>query len=307
MSKQNCCVGMVNLLACLLIACNGSNEIIQVAEEEFDEIKVMTHNVLYTTSNDATLQVLRETDADIIGLQEVSTSRLIDLAQKLHYHFHSFSKTTANLNDEDTGILSRFPITRFFENGVVVRVNPKLELAVFTVHLAPYPYEPYDFRDGVITTAEAAVASASKLRLPALEPVLEEINNARNDGIPVFLTGDFNEPSHFDWTTQTASSNMHFNKVVEWPVSKMITQSGLIDAYRSRFPNAANFPGVTWTTIESPDEVYDRIDMVYQTDEQAFTLKDVRLVGGVGDIAGILVKDYPSDHYAVIATYKLEP
>ncbi len=267
----------------------------------------MTYNILFNSSNEKTLSVLRETAADIIGMQEASPARIMELAQNLHYYYHSFSKTTGNNSDQDTGILSRFPITRSFLNGVVVKVNPKFSVAIFTVHLSPYPYEPYDFRDGIITTAVQAVASGSATRLPEIEPVLQEIKALQNEGIPVFLTGDFNEPSILDWTTLAAQNNLHFGKVVEWPVSKSVIQSGFTDAYRSRFPNSSDYPGTTWTTIESANEVYDRIDMIYQTLETAFTLTDVRLTGGKGDVAGIIVEGYPSDHYSVIATYHLQP
>jgi exonuclease III len=292
------------VISCLLIGCSD-DKIENVEEEEFDEIKVMTFNVLYNTSNEATLRALLEADADIIGLQEISTSRLMELAQQLRYHFHSFSKTDGNLNDQDTGILSRFPFTRYSENGVVVRVNSGLDVGIFTVHLAPYPYQPYDFRDGIITTSQQAVQAAIQTRIPSIESVLEEVDELKADGIPVFFTGDFNEPSHLDWTTETASSNLHFGKVVEWPVSKSITQAGLVDAYRLKFPKPADFPGITWTTVESENEVYDRIDIVYYTTSDAFEVKDVRLVGGPGDIAGIIAQDYESDHYAVVTTCKL--
>jgi exonuclease III len=285
--------------------CTKSDDVIEVPEEEFDEIKVMTFNILYTTDNETTLDVLKETDADIIGLQEISTARLIELGQKLKYHYYSFPKTSANMSDDDTGILSRFPITRFLTNGVVVRVNPNLEVAILTVHLSPYPYEPYDFRDGVITTSDEAIASALSTRLPEIEPVLEEISKIKNENIPLFLTGDFNEPSLLDWTSVTADNNLHFSKEVKWPVSKSIIDIGLIDAYRSKFSNPADYPGTTWTTIESADEVYDRIDIIYQTEETVFTLKDIRLVGGNDNNAGIKVGNYSSDHYAVMATYKL--
>ena len=45
--------------------------------------------------------------------------------------------------------------------------------------------------------------------------------------------------------------------------------------------------------------------MVYHTTSDAYEVKDVRLIGGPGDNAGIKVEDYESDHYAVVATYKL--
>ena len=63
--------------------------------------------------------------------------------------------------------------------------------------------------------------------------------------------------------------------------------------------------GVTWTTVESENEVYDRIDMAYHTTSDAYEVRDVRLIGGPGDNAGIKVRDYESDHYAVVATYKI--
>jgi len=134
---------------------------------------------------------------------------------------------------------------------------------------------------------------------------LEEVEELKADAIPVFFTGDFNEPSHLDWTTETATNNLHFGKVVEWPVSKVIMQSGLLDAYRVKFSNPANFPGITWTTVETENEVYDRIDMVYHSTSDAYEIEDVRLVGGPDDTAGIIAPDYESDHYAVMATYKL--
>ncbi|MFZ6011482.1 MAG: endonuclease/exonuclease/phosphatase family protein [Bacteroidota bacterium] len=295
------------LLIIASVSCNSNEDPVRQNDQaEYHEIKVMTFNILYTTDNESTLKVLQEADADIIGVQETSPGRLRDLAQKLRYHYLSFKKTTANMSDQDTGILSRFPITRFLTNGVVVKVNPSLQVAVFSVHLSPYPYEPYDFRDGFISTAAQAVASATAVRIPEIDPVLLEIADLQQEGIPVFLTGDFNEPSHLDWTAGTASKNLHFGKIVEWPVSKKVLQLGMIDAYRNKLPDPANFPGNTWTTWEAADEVYDRIDIIYHTPSPAYTLTDIRLVGGTSDLAaGIKVENYGSDHYGVIATYNL--
>lgn len=275
--------------------------------EEFDELKVMTFNVLYSVDNAVTLKVLRETAPDVIGFQEISTDKLSDLAATLKYYHHHFPKTSANMSNQDTGILSRFPIVRLLTDGVVVQVNKQLQVAVFTVHLSPYPYEPYDFRDGVITTSEQAVASASQTRLPEIEPVIDQIETMLAENIPVFVTGDFNEPSHFDWNSTTADNNLHFGKIVSWPVSNVIVNARLMDAYRIEFPNAANFPGNTWTPIRTPNEVYDRIDIIYHSANDAYFLNDIRLVGGPLDGSGISVEGYASDHFAVLATYTLNP
>ena len=306
MEKHKNKIFLTICLAGLLFGCTSNSVTIKPTESEFNEIKVMTYNVLFSTSNEATVQVLRETGADIIGMQEISASRLGNLAQQLNYQQHSFSSAAGNGGANDTGILSRFPISRVLSNGVVVKVNPGLEVGVFTVHLPPYPYQPYDFRDGIITTATQAVASASATRLSKIQSVLDEIKELQNENIPIFLTGDFNEPSHLDWTVETASLNLHFGKIVEWPMSKIIYTAGFVDSYRTKFNNPSNYYGITWTTLESTNEVYDRIDMIYQTETPAFTLQDIRLVGGLGDSASITVVGYPSDHYAVEATYKLQ-
>jgi exonuclease III len=274
--------------------------------EEYEQLKVMTFNVLYSVDNNITLKVLRETAPDLIGFQEISTDKLNELATKLNHYYHHFPKTTANLSNQDTGILSRFPIVRLLTDGVVVQVNKQLQVAVFTVHLSPYPYEPYDFRDGVISTSEQAIASAAQTRLPEIEPVINQIEAMQAENTPVFLTGDFNEPSHLDWNETTATANLHFGKIVSWPASNAIVNTGLVDAYRFEFPNAANFPGNTWTPVRTPNEVYDRIDIIYHSNNEAYNLDDIRLVGGALAGSGISVEGYASDHFAVLATYKLK-
>src|SRR5689334_10740495 len=87
------------------------------AVKQIEKFSIMSYNILYTTSNDGTLKVLQETNADIIGFQETSATRLSELAQKLHFYNHNFKKSESNMSGEDTGILSRFPIIRFFNHG----------------------------------------------------------------------------------------------------------------------------------------------------------------------------------------------
>lgn len=47
------------------------------------------------------------------------------------------------------------------------------------------------------------------------------------EGVPVFLTGDFNSPSHLDWTKPTVGVLQNHRYVVEWPVTKFIQEKGL--------------------------------------------------------------------------------
>ena len=61
-------------------------------------------------------------------------------------------------------IISRFPIAEIVPQGVKLQLSPEQSAYVFDVHLEPYPYEPYDIRDGLITTEAQAIASAQSSR-----------------------------------------------------------------------------------------------------------------------------------------------
>ncbi len=216
------------------------------------EVKIMTFNVLYNTSFQSSVDVIKEVDADIIGIQEASYDRVYTIASELNYYYQQFSKTPANRSGEDTGILSKFPIIKTYDDGVLIEIKTGLKVAVFSVHLLSYRYEPY----------------------------------------------------HQDWTTEAASH--HFGKVVNWPVSSRIEETGLTDAYRSYYPDEIAHPGITWTTLETVNEVYERIDYIYHDTNNTFSLKKIELVGGTGDTAEIIINGYASDHYAVVATYEIE-
>src|SRR3989304_3257154 len=78
------------------------------------------------------------------------------------------------------------------------------------------------------------------------------------------MTGDFNPPSHLDWTVEVAAVRPDVVIYpVEWPVSKVLADAGLRDSYREAYPDPVAKPGFTWTPgslEEIPDEVHDRID-----------------------------------------------
>ena len=57
-----------------------------------------------------------------------------------------------------------------------------------------------------------------------------EVKLIRAERLPVFLTGDFNEPSHLDWTTAAANAKL-CPLPVTWPSSKAVVDAGFVDAY----------------------------------------------------------------------------
>ena len=296
-------VGLIIILAIFWSCGNTQSEKDEITEN-VEAISIMSFNVLYSTSVESTIKTISEIDADIVGLQEASAERIQTAGDSLGFYSHSFGKTSGNLSDNDTGILSRFPITKKMSDGVLIEVPGNETIAVFSVHLSPYPYEPYDIRDGKIKTPGEAVYSAAQTRIPEINPVLAVIDSLVKTGMPVFLTGDFNEPSHLDWTEAAAENNMHFSMAVEWPVSSAVVETGLKDAYREVFPNEANKNGITWTTNRSENEVYDRIDFVYHNLQRKWETESASRVGRPDNDGSVKIQDYESDHFGVLVNYK---
>src|SRR5699024_2310297 len=109
------------------------------------------------------------------------------------------------------------------------------------------PYEPYEIRDGFITTEVQAIARAQTTRGAAIMGTLNAMSSALNSGLPVFLTGDFNEPSHLDWTAEAAAAGLHFGMKVDWPASRSVVDRGMVDAFRELRPDEVADRGETWT------------------------------------------------------------
>ena len=84
----------------------------------------------------------------------------------------------------------------------------------------------------------------------------------------MILTGDFNVPSHLDWTAATAST--HFDRVVDWPATHFVQDAGFVDSFRTVHPDPAAVPGNTWSPLyprrdgaTGVIEPQDRIDFVF--------------------------------------------
>ncbi|MGV2437539.1 MAG UNVERIFIED_CONTAM: hypothetical protein LVT10_23720 [Anaerolineae bacterium] len=130
-------------------------------------------------------------------------------------------------------------------------------------------------------------------------------------GIPTMLTGDFNTPSHLDWTAEVVATNPQRLYPVEWLVSKAVEASGMTDTYRAIHPNPVTVPGNTWTygyphPRLSENEMIDRIDFVYASND--VRVLESQIVGERdGQDVGIGVLPFPSDHRGVVSTVELIP
>ena len=283
------------------------------------EIKVMTFNIFYGGDDldlgtggfcevpdgcDATLraviETIRESGADVVGLQEAerNTRRI---AEALGWHF----------NERDH-LISRFPlIDPPGADGVYafVELRPGRVVAVANLHLTSDPYGPYAVRDGA--SAEEVIDLERAVRLPDIQPLLDSLPELQDQGIPLFVTGDFNSPSHLDWTPAVADARPEVPYAVSWPVAETLGTAGLHDSYRDAHPDPLTKPGFTWTP-GSPEgapegqEVFDRIDWVLASGEATTTAS--RIVGEAGgpDV-DVQMTPYPSDHRAVVSTFAVEP
>jgi endonuclease/exonuclease/phosphatase family metal-dependent hydrolase len=269
-------------------------------------LRVMTFNVLTGGATygplSRTVGVIQTAQADVIGIQEVGGSAA-SIASSLGFYFHGFNS--------DTAIISRYPIAEIFGQGVRLQISPTQDAYVFDTHLAPYPYQPYDIRDGLITTEAQAIAAANAARGGGISGLLNQMAPALGSGSPVFLTGDFNEPSHLDWTQAAANAGLHFGKKVDWPTSEAVAHAGLLDSFRQLRPDVINDRGNTWTPgspapSQAANEVQDRIDFVYYSGPNVTPVSSKTLGYDANDgSTDIGIQPYPSDHRAVVTQFNL--
>jgi endonuclease/exonuclease/phosphatase family metal-dependent hydrolase len=278
-------------------------------------LRVMTFNIFYggddldlTTGDfcpipdgcnetfERVVQTIRTAKADVLGVQEPerNTARL---AQELGWY-----------SDERNHVISKWPILDPPGGDgiyVFVQVSPGKVVAMANVHLPSDPYGPYLVRDGA--SAQELDELERQTRLPAIQDQLAKLPALAARGIPVFLTGDFNSPSHLDWTPAVARRRVDVKYPFVWPVSKALADAGLRDSYREVHTDPVRHPGFTWTPggpESDPREVFDRIDWVLTAGPTTSALS--QLVGEAGgpDVEIAVPAPFPSDHRAVVASFE---
>jgi len=254
--------------------------------------------------------------ADIVGIQETRSPRgdtLEDLAKLLGWNY-----------DEGSCIVTRYEIVEHFKGGKDYKGGIKVKLAsdkhayIFNLHLPSHPYQPYQLL-GIrpkwhkhtnnitfIKTEAEAIEWAKKARGAEIGKVLRQVKSIPDKDAPVFVVGDFNEPSHLDWTEPAAKAGRHPIKV-EYPTSSEMAKAGFSDSYRTIYPDEMKNPGITWSPaykVGDPTTHHDRIDFVYFKGN-GLEVKDVKILGENKENADIVVTPYPSDHRAVVGTFTL--
>jgi len=242
--------------------------------------------------------------ADIVAIEE-GYANMPRIARSVDWPYY----------DPRTQVLSRYPLLTPAGNEpyTYVEVAPGRVVAVANVHLPSTSYGPFQARDGA--TPKQIVATEEHKRVPAVAPALEALEELAGQGVPVFLVGDFNAPSHLDWTQEAVGAREQVRFPVAWPVSLVVEEAGLVDSYREANPDPVADPGLTWPANRpivagyNPyrnDAPADRIDFVYAGGPARVT--DSLLVGEEGGIGvDVQVSPWPTDHRAVVSTFEVEP
>lgn len=285
-----------------------------------ENIRVMSFNIWVGGEGsfmplERTADVIRTARADVVGLQEgyarerygIRPDNAARLAKLLGW----------NHADQGNGkaVLSRFPIEGLTpgRQGALVRLPSGHPLYVFNVHLNHAPYQPYqllkiDYADAPFLDTEAQlIEAAQQARGAEIAAALAEMKPLLLEGKAAVLTGDFNEPSHLDWTPRAVAAGIA-PMPVAYPASQQVAQLGLIDTYRKCHPDETTHPGFTWTPTtrrDDPKDKHDRIDFVYAAPSLA--IKRCEVVGESPENADLHLHPYPSDHRAVVTELALKP
>jgi endonuclease/exonuclease/phosphatase family metal-dependent hydrolase len=285
------------------------------------DVKVMSFNILYggdevslggdhghwcmdpagcAATIEAVAGAIRASGADIVGMQE-GTGNGCRIATALGWFCNGRLQ-----------VLSRFPLLDPPDgNGIHVfaEVAPGKVVALANVHLPSDPYGPYFPREG--WTLDQVLDLEHELRMPAIQPQLAGLPPLAAAGIPVVLTGDFNSPSHLDWTAAVSAVRpVEAPYPIDWPVAHALADAGFRDSYRAVHPDPVADPGFTWTPGYPRErkgvEVHDRIDWVLTAGPiQALASQVVGESGYPG--TGIAVDPWPSDHRGVVSTLRITP
>ena len=287
-------------------------------QAEESTLRVMSYNihrggvVLLKQPLSQTAKAIQLAKADIVGIQETKSPRgdtLEDLAKLLGWN-HDMGK--------GSNILTRYEIVDSLYKGVKVKLDSGRHAYVFNVHLSSHPYQPYQLLEirpswhkhtnniTFIKTEAEAIEWAKKARGAEIGKVLRQVKSIPDKEVPVFVVGDFNEPSHLDWTEAAARIGRHPIKVA-YPTSTEMARAGFSDSYRTIYPDEMKNPGLTWSPkykADDPRTHLDRIDFVYFKGN-GLKVTNVKIVGENKENADMVVTPYPSDHRAVVASFKL--
>lgn len=299
---------------------------------------------------EAIVNEIIHTDADLIFFSEIRNyngkqfvPRIIDALHEKGKQYYGNSPTKL-----DVGIISKYKPydqTEIYPDGqgsgsilrVLMNVDKHI-VAAYSAHLnytnyacyLPRGYDGYTWKKLPSPITDADSVLAANRRSWRDESIQEFLNKAIKDiekGYRVILGGDFNEPSHLDWQTDSKDQWDHNGAVINWDCSTLLYNNGFKDAYRIIHPDVITHPGFTFPSDNSlvavgklswaPEaDERDRIDFIYYYPVSGFAPSEAFIVGPTSSIVrGKRVKEdtedlfipplsaWPSDHKAILVNF----
>lgn len=337
----------LSLICLFLISCTTKEKELKVLQ-----LNIWQEGTMINGGFDAIVDQIESHTPDIVLLSEVRNYNDVDFVQKLTVALKERDCIYFAQSDQsiDVATLSKFPIT---EQTVIGRnIDPRAGvlktkiqmdehmIIAYSAHLdytnyaclLPRGYSGTTWKqlDVAITDSDSIeTANKRSMRDEAIQGVIADVNNESDEAI-IILGGDFNEPSHLDWTEETKNLYDHNGAVVNWDCSSLLSENGFLDSYRQIYPNPVTHPGFTFPANNSDADLKrlvwaptaderDRIDFIYFIPNRKLELKDVHILGPVGDIAygkrvvNIPNKDviepigiWPSDHKGLLALFAVK-
>lgn len=277
--KKILCVALM----CAAAVCAGAKD---------TEVSVLQWNIWQEGTSvkggaNAIVEEIARLQPDFVTLSEVRnyngvdyTASLVEALKSKGVEYHSF-------RSDDTGLLSRYPITDTLtvfplgnDHGSIYRLLAEKEgkkLAVYTAHLDYLDDAYYNVRgyDGstwkeipIPTTVEEVLErNVRSQRDDAIKLFIKQAKKDMAAGYTVILGGDFNEPSHRDWTATTADMFDHHGFVVPWTVTTLLEEAGFVDTYRTHYPDVLAYPGFTYPS-DVPGMAPEKVTWAPKADER---------------------------------------
>lgn len=263
------------------------------------ELTVMTWNIWHGGREDGddvgparVVEVIKQSGADIVAMQETYGSGE-RISSDLGFHFAP--------RGTNVSILSRYPVVEdisvheeFKCVGALIELPDSSRFAVYSIWL-PYSGEIWEAGTRDVTQPQEMLAAcrASEESLTAMHAAIEaRLADARYDGVPIVIAGDFNSMSHLDYGEVGLD---HYEVVVDWPTSRILPRHGFVDTYRACNPHIDRARDSTWTP-RFPGQEQDRIDFIH-----------ARAPGWEATSSRVLrdhAVRFPSDHAAVVTTLR---
>ncbi len=249
-----------------------------------DTLYSMTENIV---------KVLKHNESDILFMQETYCCGM-DIAKRAGYDYSTRGSSNLSIHSKYPIIESINVFKNFNSHAAVIDVNGQKIMCV-NVWLH---YLPNYFQDIKTKSPDSLILGEGTTRLKEITSILNEIDSLKKTyNMPILIGGDFNSGSHLDWVEST--KKFHFNKIVEWPVSKAMIDNGFNDSFRACNPDPTKTLDGTCGYLPNINSKPDRIDYIYFKGQQ-LKAKSSRII-----------KDDPpngffnSDHRAVLSVFDL--